>query len=181
MFYFVQRRIRNPFTRFAMNFDDEDDDDNFMDWDGFDEDYDPEEARAEMEAENRRIKNLPILRKANEIMELTQAIVETINKEDDVLMMHEQMLANAMMLAPKIVGAEGGDLYTLRMENAVLIKMHARELLAQTAYCKAEKLATPAYLNVLRDEIEQFRILFVAWVGSFDRENDAPDDWGIFY
>lgn len=45
-----------------MNFDDEDDEDNFMDWDGFDEDYDPEETRAEMEAENRRIRNLSTLR-----------------------------------------------------------------------------------------------------------------------
>lgn len=170
-----------PSAHFAMNFDDEDDDDSFMDWDGFDEDYDPEETRAEMEAENRRIKNLPILRKANELMELTQAIVETINKEEDVLMMHEQMLANAMMLAPKIVGAEGGDLYTLRMENAVIIKMHARELLAQTSYCKAEKLAQTAYLNVLREEIEQFRLLFVEWVNGFDKDNDAPDDWGLFY
>ncbi|MBC8153506.1 MAG: hypothetical protein H7Z72_11395, partial [Bacteroidetes bacterium] len=129
-----------------MRFDD-DDNDEFFDWDGFnDEDDDPEETQREMEAESRRIENLPVLRKARELLEVTQAIVSTIDPEEDVLMMHEQMIANAMMLAPKIVGAEGGDLYTLRMENAVIVKIHARELLAQTSYCKAERLADPAYL-----------------------------------
>ena len=121
------------------------------------------------------------LRKANEILEITQAIVATMNQDDDILMMNEQMISNAMMLPPKIIGAEGGDLYTLRMENAVIVKIHARELLTQTAYCKAEKLADPQYLQILRDEIEQFRLLFVEWVNSFDRTNDIPDEWGLFY
>jgi len=88
---------------------------------------------------------------------------------------------NAYMLGPKIAGAEAADLYTLRMENAVLIKIHARELLTQTSFCKAEKLSKPEYLKLLRDEIENFRILFVEWVKSFDKENDIKDDWGLFY
>ena len=164
-----------------MRFDDDDNDD-FLDWDGFnDEDDDPEAMQRELETESRRIENLPVLRKAKELLEITQAIVATIDPEEDVLMMHEQMIANAMMLAPKIVGAEGGDLYTLRMENAVLVKIHARELLAQTSYCKAEKLADRAYLQVLRDEIEAFRELFVEWVSNFDKDNDVPDEWGLFY
>jgi len=60
-----------------MNFIDEDDDDNFMDQ-TVDEDYDPQETRAEMEAA-RRIKNLPILR--GRACGTDAAIVETINKE----------------------------------------------------------------------------------------------------
>ena len=86
-----------------------------------------------------------------------------------------------MMLAPKIVGAEGGDLFTIRMENAVLIKIHARELLTQTNYLRAERLCDPAYIKLLREEIEQFRVLFVEWVKSFDRTNDIQDNWGLFY
>ncbi|KAB7733041.1 hypothetical protein F5984_03625 [Rudanella paleaurantiibacter] len=161
-----------------MHFDDEDDD--AFDWEEFERNYDPEEAQREMEAENRRIEQLPILRKANEILEITQAIVGTIDDEDDVLMMSEQMMANAMMLPTKIVGAEGADLYTLRMENAVIIKTHARELLTQTNYLRAEKLSKPVYIQLLRDEIENFRVLFVEWVNSFDKSNDIPDDWGLF-
>lgn len=161
-----------------MHFDDEDDD--AFDWEEFKRNYDPEEAQREMEAENRRIEQLPVLKKANEILEITQAIVSTIDEEDDVLMMSEQMMANAMMLPTKIVGAEGADLYTLRMENAVLIKTHARELLTQTNYLRAEKLSDPAYIDLLREEIENFRVLFVDWVNSFDKSNDIPDDWGLF-
>ncbi len=161
-----------------MHFDDDDDD--TFDWEEFERNYDPVEAQREMEAENRRIEGLPILKKANEILEITQAIVGTIDEEDDILMMSEQMMANAMMLPTKVVGAEGADLYTLRMENAVIIKIHARELLTQTNYLKSEKLSDPAYIGLLRDEIENFRILFVDWINSFDKSNDVPDDWGLF-
>ncbi|OIN59638.1 hypothetical protein [Arsenicibacter rosenii] len=162
-----------------MRFDD--DDDEPFDWDDFEENYDPEAAQRELEAENRRIESLPVLKKAQEVLDITQAIADTIDKDADILMMHEQMIANAMMLAPKIVGAEGGDLYTIRMENAVLIKIHARELLTQTNYLRAERLCDPAYIKLLREEIEQFRVLFVEWVKSFDRTNDIQDNWGLFY
>lgn len=161
-----------------MHFDDEDDDG--FDWEEFERNYDPTEAQREMEAENRRIEQLPVLKKANEILEITQAIVGTIDEEDDVLMMSEQMMANAMMLPSKIVGAEGVDLYTLRMENAVIIKIHARELLTQTNYLRSENLSNPEYIQLLCNEIENFRALFVEWINSFDKENDAPDDWGLF-
>lgn len=162
-----------------MHFDDEDNEDGF-DWDEFERNFDPLEAQRGMEAENRRIEALPILKKANEILEITQAIVGTIDEEDDILMMSEQMMANAMMLPTKVVGAEGADLYTLRMENAVIIKIHARELLTQTNYLHSEELSNPDYIRLLRDEIENFRVLFVEWINSFDKSNDVPDDWGLF-
>lgn len=163
-----------------MRFDDNDDEPFDWDDDGFGENHDPFEIPRELEAENQRIENLPILRKAREVLEVTQAIVATINQEEDVLMMHEQMVANAMILAPKVVGAEGADLYTLRMENAVLIRIHARDLLAQTDYCEAEQLTDAAYLDLLRDEIDSFRQLFVEWINGFDKKNDALDEWGLF-
>lgn len=161
-----------------MQFDD--DDDEPFDWDEFERNYDPEEAQREHEAEKRRIEKLPVLKKAKEILDITEAIVSTIDQEKDVLMMHEQMLGNAMMLAPKIVGAEGGDLYSIRMENAVIIRMHARELMTQTTYCKVEELADDDHLELLRQELETFRRLFVDWVKTFDKSNDYPDDWGVF-
>lgn len=154
------------------------------DFEGFDWDEDnadDEEIRREMEVERQRVKNLPLMRKAEEIYELTQAIVETIDEAEDVLLMREQMLSNAMMLMPKIAGAESGDLYTLRMENAVIIKIHARELLTQTSFCKAEGLSETHYLQMLRNEMDAFRQLFVEWVKGFDKTNDIPDDWGLFY
>ncbi|HWA04987.1 MAG TPA: hypothetical protein VG961_00465 [Ignavibacteria bacterium] len=167
----------------------EEDDDDEHRGEGFDpEEYlndmdedDYKEAEEEIKNERKRLKEMPLYKSAVNIRKLTTSLAETINEEDDALMMKEQMLMNAFMLGPKIAGAEAGDMYTLRMENAVLIKIHARELLKQTSFCKAEKLSKPEYLKLLRDEIENFRKHFVDWVKTFDKENDIKDDWGLFY
>ena len=153
-------------------FDDEDDDFDFNE-----EDFDPSEFQREQE----RIHNLPIYKKAMEIASITQAICESIDPKQDELDIRSMMLENAYIIGSKISGAEGGDLYTLRMENAVIIKIHARELHAQTSFCHAEGLSNNHYLQVLRDEIEHFKLLFIEWVKSFDKANDIRDDWGLFY
>lgn len=140
-----------------------------------------EEAAEEIKKERKRVNEMPLYKSAVNIRKLTTSLAETIKEEDDALMMKDQMLLNAYILGPKIAGAEAGDLYTLRMENAVLIKIHARDLLTQTSFCKAENLSKPEYLKLLRDEIEVFRKLFVEWINTFDKDNDIPDDWGLFY
>ena len=161
-----------------MNIDDDDD----FDFDDFEEeDWNSDEVRREMQEHHDRVHNMPLMKKAEEILHLTEAIVATIKEDDDVLMVREQMMSNALIIMPKIAGAEGGNLYTLRMENAVIIKIHVRELLAQTSLVKAEKLANPTDLQILRNTIEEFRVLFVDWVKNFDRSNDIPDEWGLFY
>ena len=90
------------------------------------------------------------------------------------------MLGNAYMISAKIVGAEGGNLFRLRMECATQVKIAACDLLAQTTFCHTHQLIDDAYLQLLRDEIEEFRTLFVSWVHSFDRSNDIDDGWGLF-
>jgi hypothetical protein len=164
----------------AMLFDDDDDNDDFFDWEDFGGNFDPDQLWQEQDAHNQRVRQLPIFLKAEEIMEITEAIVATIDHDADLLMMHEQMLCNAIMLPTKIMGAEGGDLYSIRMENAVLIRIYARDLQTQVSFCEDEQLCEPDYLDLLREELENFRILFVNWVGSFDRDNDVPDEWGLF-
>lgn len=118
--------------------------------------------------------------KALDILRVTEAIVESIDEEDDQLDMRQAMMSNAMILAPKIAGAEGGDLYMLRMENAVVIKMNARELQAQTSLLRMQGLSDSEYLQVLRDEIDEFKGMFREWVEGFDPDNNINDGWGIF-
>ncbi|POY35205.1 hypothetical protein C3K47_16645 [Solitalea longa] len=153
-------------------FDNEDDDFEFESGD-----FDPDAYRREQE----RIQNLPVYKKAVEVAEITRAICGSIDPEKDLMEVSEQMLTNAYMLGAKIAAAEGGDLYTLRMENAVIIKIHARELMSQTTLCKMEELADEKYLQLLWEEIDSFRRLFVNWVTDFDRNNDIQDEWGLFY
>jgi hypothetical protein len=101
--------------------------------------------------------------------------------EADALEIRYLMLDNAMTILVKVCGAEMAKLYTLRMENAVIIKIQARELLTQISYCKVENLSSYDYLDLLRDEIEEFRVLFLEWVNGFDKSDDIPDNWGLFY
>ncbi|MFZ4768829.1 MAG: hypothetical protein ACOYLO_01525, partial [Ferruginibacter sp.] len=36
------------------------------------------------------------------------------------------------------------------------------------------------YTEVLKEEIKIFKMLFIDWVGSFEKEKDLPDDWHLF-
>ncbi|GAB2788126.1 hypothetical protein GCM10027275_36160 [Rhabdobacter roseus] len=125
--------------------------------------------------------SLPIMKKAKDIYQITRALVELIDEEKDEFMTRQFMLENASLLASKIAGAEGGNLYSLRMENAVIIKLNARELLTQTSVLLMEENVNKEYVDLLRQAIEEFRLLFIDWVSTFDKGNDIPDGWGNLF
>lgn len=125
---------------------------------------------------------MPVMLKAKQIYELVRALVETFPDDDDMASHYREiMLCDAGTLGAKIAGAVGGDLFTIRMENAVQIKIAARNLLAQTSGLRMLGISEPHYLQLLRDEVEEFRLLFIDWVSGFDRSKDVQDDWGLFY
>jgi len=35
------------------------------------------------------------------------------------------------------------------------------------------------YVDLLREKIEEFRLLFVDWIRSFEKTYDIPDNWAI--
>lgn len=148
----------------------EDDDDPDNDDDG----YDPEEER-------RKLEELPIYKKALEILDLTEQIVDTFNDEDTAKIHRQIMLEDAMIIPAKIAGAEAMDGYIPKMENATVVKIHARSLLTQTSSAKYLDLQDERYLQLLRDEIEAFRLLFKVWVQSFEHNTSKEGDgWGLF-
>jgi len=145
----------------------------------FDDDFEDDELSGEGEENPDSHYDLPVFKKAMQIGELTKIITDTISPEKDIFQIRDQMLLNGYILGAKIAGAEGAGLYSLRMENATLIKIHARELMAETSLCREEKLCDNDYLEMLRKEIEEFRVLFIEWVKSFDKEDDIKDEWDI--
>lgn len=146
----------------------EDDDDND------DNGYDPEEEKRKLEA-------LPIYQKALEILDLTEQIVDTFNDEDHAKIHRQIMLEDATIIPAKIAGAEAMDDYILKMENATVIKIHARSLLTQTSSAKYLDLQDERYLKLLRDEIEAFRLLFKEWIATFGKGTiKEGDGWGLF-
>ncbi|MBC6110738.1 hypothetical protein ACFOG5_16850 [Pedobacter fastidiosus] len=89
------------------------------------------------------------------------------------------IMQNALMLCPKIVGAEGADLYSLRMENASIIRTNCREMETQVKAAELFEICNPEYKEIVLAEINKFRLLFIEWVKHFEKD-EFEDDWGLF-
>lgn len=136
------------------------------------------------------VEKMPVYKKAWEIMELGRKIGMLVSKDDiesedeiegEMLENYARyIIENSSILPVKIAGAEGGDLYGIRMENAAIIRKAARELLTDSTGLKIMGYPNLDYLQLLRDEVEEFRVLFAEWVKTFDPWNYIKDDWGLF-
>jgi len=129
------------------------------------------------------IQQSPLYKKAEQIFKLTHALIEIIPEENEFLQetCAKFMIEDAMMIPAKISGAEAIDLYDLKMENATIIRKCARELYVRAGSLRFEDdIKDKEYIELLRNEIEEFRLLFIDWVDSFDQYNYIIDRWGLF-
>jgi hypothetical protein len=86
--------------------------------------------------------------------------------------MKEIMRADTMMLPTKIAGAEAGNIYSIRMQNAAIIRYHAMTLYTQVGGLSLyDESIDTSFTNLIRTEIENLRLLFIDWVNSFDISN----------
>lgn len=139
------------------------------------------EALGEIKQEQERIFNLPLMIQSQQLFKVVSSIVDTLSTEDTTSCRYKEiMLMDVRKVCSKIFSAEETPLYSLKMENAVFIKVSAQNLLAQEAGLRLLSLADPTYLKVLRDEIEEFRKIFVEWISTFNPETDMEDDWMLF-
>ncbi len=90
----------------------------------------------------------------------------------------EEMKRNSIIIPAKISGAEAGDLYILRMENAAIIRKAAMDVYLD-CHMLEDGVAAEQDVELLRNEIDQFRQLFIEWVNGFEKD-DYEDDWGLF-
>lgn len=123
--------------------------------------------------------NLPIYKKAKEIEDLVEALVSSFDTEKNGREKEicKKMINHSKKLSRKIAAAEGGDIYSLRISNALQIRSFARELQAMLHLSAALKLAHKDYITFIINEINSFRKLFLDWVSTFDKTNDVRDDW----
>tara|TARA_R110002049_G_scaffold95397_4_gene234266 strand:- start:476 stop:979 length:504 start_codon:yes stop_codon:yes gene_type:complete len=135
--------------------------------------------------------NMPIFKKAMDIQKLVDHIVESVEKTDinfereiEAEMLQNNLMflrENSLIIGAKIAGAAGEDtLYDLKMENAAIIRKCARELITDMRGIQMHGFQDIEYLDLLRNEIEKFRILFAEWVKTFDCWNYIIDRWGLF-
>lgn len=91
----------------------------------------------------------------------------------------EMMMADATIIPAKISGAEAGDLYVLRMENAAIIRKAANDVYIQCSSFRMMGVAKNDELDAVRNEIDIFRASFKEWVNGFEKD-EFEDEWGLF-
>lgn len=133
--------------------------------------------------EEKRInpKELPLFKKGQEIFEVVDQICQLIPDDDEHLAhVKDVMYEDAMLLTVKIAGAEGGQLYDIKMEAATIIRKAAMELMIQNHALEMFGFEHTEYFQIVRDLIEEYRLLFIDWVSKFDKWDYVIDRWGLF-
>jgi hypothetical protein len=126
-------------------------------------------------------KELPIYKKGLEIYEVVKTITDLIPEDNEMLQsLKGQMLHDAVLLTSKVAGAEGADLYAIRMECAAFIRKAANDLMVQNHSLEMFDFEYVEYFQIVRDLIEEYRLLFIQWVAGFDKWNYIIDRWGLF-
>jgi hypothetical protein len=133
------------------------------------------------DAFEKKPENRQIFQKGQEINDVVREICDLIPEENERLQhIKMQMLSDAAMLMVKVAGAEGGDLYDIRMESAAFIRRAAHDLMIQNHSLKAFGFEHVEYYSIVRRLIEEYRLLFIEWVEGFDKWNYVIDRWGLF-
>ena len=116
-----------------------------------------------------------------EIFEVVDHICQLIPDDDDMLgHVKGIMLEDAMLLTVKVAGATGGQLYDIKMEAATIIRKAAHELMIQNHSLEMFGFEHVEYYQIVRDLIEEYRLLFIDWVAAFDKWDYIIDRWGLF-
>lgn len=134
---------------------------------------------------------LPVFIKAEAIYQMVDHLVKSVEKTDidfeepiraEMLKSNlDFMIGNAMLIPAKIAGASGEDmLYDIKMENAALIRKAAREIITDARGIQMHGYKDIEYLDLLRKEVDEFRVIFAEWVKTFDKWNYITDRWGLF-
>ena len=123
----------------------------------------------------------PLYQKGKEIFDLVNEVADLI-PEDDLMMREIKsfMLEDAGLLCVKVAGAYSIDLYDLKMESAAIIRKAGRDLLTQCSGLNMFDFQYPQYLQLIRDAVDEYRVLFAEWVKTFDPHDYVIDRWGLF-
>lgn len=124
---------------------------------------------------------LPIFKKGKEIFDLVRKITDLIPEDNEYLVdVKGCLLSDAAQLTVKVAGAEAAGLYDLKMENAAIIRKAARDLMVQQHSLEMSGFEYVEYYKMVRELIEEYRILFIDWVAGFDKWDYIIDRWGLF-
>lgn len=122
---------------------------------------------------------LPVYQKAEEIFELAEVISEALKDDPITERLASEIWTEAAIIQAKIAGAEGAGLFSIRMENAVLIKVAAQNMFNAISFAAMAEINEEDYVQLMRDKLDEFKEAFKEWIRGFDKSYDIPNDWGI--
>lgn len=132
-------------------------------------------------ARNENIENLPIYKKGDEIYELVSKIVDLIPENNEELQrVKSEILNDALILIVKVAGAEAAELYDMKMEAAAIVRKAGQNLMVKNHALELFGFEEVEYYQMVRDLLEEYRLLFIDWVAGFDKTNYIVDRWGLF-
>ncbi len=120
--------------------------------------------------------------KWREIFMLVESYCETLqdSKDYDHAEKNKELIwQNLFIVAPKIIGAVGADLYTLKMENASIVRNNCREMMEQIKFTAMVGAGEEKYADAIEREMDIFREMFKTWVNTFVKD-EHEDEWGLF-
>jgi hypothetical protein len=124
---------------------------------------------------------LPIYKKSQEIFDVLETITSLFPDDNDYLQSIKQnLLSDIMTIQAKICGAEAVKLYDIKMENATIIRKTARDIFVGGNSLEYFGFSDSKYYHLVRDLIEEFRILFIDWISGFNPKHYIVDNWGLF-
>ena len=91
----------------------------------------------------------------------------------------QHILENIYTIQAKLAGAYSVRIWDLKMENAAIIRKCARELMVLQHSLTAFGFEEADYYQIVRRQLEEFRLLFRDWVASFNPKHFIVDDWGL--
>ncbi len=134
-------------------------------------------------------KMMPQLEKAKalynkwrEIFQLVEFFCETLQTTEDFGHSDDTkklIYQNICVVAPKLMGAAGVDLYVLKMENASIIRTNCREMMEQIRFAAMVGASDEKYVDAIEEEMDHFKELFKEWVSTF-RKDEYEDEWGLY-
>ncbi len=128
-----------------------------------------------------KIEEMPLYKKGEEILDVVETIVGLIPEENVTLRdFATDMMNNAYMLTVKLVGAESGGLYSIKMANAAIMRQAAMDLFISYHSLKMFGFDHAEYFIMVRVMIEEYRKLFIDWVDTFDKDDYFIDKWNLF-
>ena len=135
----------------------------------------------EEDDDRENVRELPLFKKGQEIQDVVYLLADLIPEDNEHLQfLKGEMIVNAGLLTVKIAGAEATGLYDLKMEAATFIRKAACDLKVMNHSLEMFGFSDVEYFQIVRDLIEEYRLLFIAWVAKFDKWNYLIDRWGLF-